>query len=822
MAWVTDVPETIAHDPAVERTVVEVVAEKIAPMLENDALVYARLPKEYLPGNIIYRAMRLARGRKAAWWCQYDVHQESSMQPYFDRPGALLMEQVTPVPTSSRAQRKDIADRMRARGNLGVFLLRTDDMSMAESSVLDADVVISASDMWLSLEDLRRVFPNVTDELQLQRILRATGGVPGLVAAVPANGDVDAPQLAAVAKDWAYSLLPLVRNNIGLEAMMWTPPISEYSIRKISSQFSPNRVVEYQVAAALASPAVTAVKSNYPAYPGAVGMALCDLAQQSGLLDNRDELLDVAKSDLLPFPDRFSILAYGAEWEEVDALVRERMPWLVMIDRTRRPDILAHFPSIVPAYLEGVDLAGAFLARDPKQSHFRWTSKGLTGLLDLYGLARTYSTLSPLVPGGQDARQPTLLLDHLFKEGGEIRSVLNDPEQARTMVFDTLDTMRETTRRMLDENATPSVDELAMTVAILVVIADLCVDLGADMDADECTLQAQLLLERLGSANQPYQVLSSDLMARRALIAGLAANRDRALMYTQFYRSVGSGDEDDSNHMVRVTERDMLRYSSLPTQIPTRRIEADRLHAGHEAFAATMSIACRWGHDAAVSFARGVLDQANWLDIPSWHLWPLRAAIVSMLTLSGREDEARAQAEAAWFPSGVREMVAGVLAFDKDPAATLATVEHLLVRGRLPERARFIAVGYKIACLLRLKRGEGELAVLVAVEDWMANIALLLALPGIARDYIIAQHQIDVAHLQGLQPQEERTVQELSPRQLEILELLASGLSQRETADELEISPETVKATSKNIYRKLEVGGLADAVRVARAQGWLS
>jgi LuxR family maltose regulon positive regulatory protein len=56
----------------------------------------------------------------------------------------------------------------------------------------------------------------------------------------------------------------------------------------------------------------------------------------------------------------------------------------------------------------------------------------------------------------------------------------------------------------------------------------------------------------------------------------------------------------------------------------------------------------------------------------------------------------------------------------------------------------------------------------------------------------------------------------LSERELEVLRLLAAGLSYREIADELYISINTVKAHAKNIYSKLGVHGRMQAAQRAR------
>jgi two-component system nitrate/nitrite response regulator NarP len=54
----------------------------------------------------------------------------------------------------------------------------------------------------------------------------------------------------------------------------------------------------------------------------------------------------------------------------------------------------------------------------------------------------------------------------------------------------------------------------------------------------------------------------------------------------------------------------------------------------------------------------------------------------------------------------------------------------------------------------------------------------------------------------------------LTPREQEILAALASGASNRALADQLEISPHTVKFHLKNVYAKLDVSSRAQAVSV--------
>lgn len=62
---------------------------------------------------------------------------------------------------------------------------------------------------------------------------------------------------------------------------------------------------------------------------------------------------------------------------------------------------------------------------------------------------------------------------------------------------------------------------------------------------------------------------------------------------------------------------------------------------------------------------------------------------------------------------------------------------------------------------------------------------------------------------------------ELSDRENEILQFLSRGLDYREIAGEINISPNTVKKHTSNIYQKLHVNSKAQALRIAYMKGLL-
>ena len=109
-----------------------------------------------------------------------------------------------------------------------------------------------------------------------------------------------------------------------------------------------------------------------------------------------------------------------------------------------------------------------------------------------------------------------------------------------------------------------------------------------------------------------------------------------------------------------------------------------------------------------------------------------------------------------------------------------------------------------------------------------ADTELIAALRAIERgefyvDPALTSHLVKKAVLGERRDSSEKdsTREDLTPREIEILRLVAMGYSNKEIAEKLAISVKTVENHKTRIKERLQVQTRADLVRYAMAKGWL-
>ncbi len=131
----------------------------------------------------------------------------------------------------------------------------------------------------------------------------------------------------------------------------------------------------------------------------------------------------------------------------------------------------------------------------------------------------------------------------------------------------------------------------------------------------------------------------------------------------------------------------------------------------------------------------------------------------------------------------------------------------------------------KLTTALNLAEPSGFIRLFVDLGPQMFGLLKQLVRQNVALDYIgqiLAAFRDDEkaviteAANQPITSDHQPLVEPLTNRELDVLELLAQRLSNKEIADKLFISAETVKGHLQNIYQKLEVKKRREAVEKAK------
>ena len=304
-----------------------------------------------------------------------------------------------------------------------------------------------------------------------------------------------------------------------------------------------------------------------------------------------------------------------------------------------------------------------------------------------------------------------------------------------------------------------------------------------------------------------------------ALFAGRFAETHRCLE-----RARGLNPSDD--------EAGLIVALAIMTNLATGNV-ADALaeaRAAGEPFESTQAMTLGAAHVWAGDFdsARPFLEQAERLAPDEGHSFvqtvaPILSAIVHIernATMAAHTEAGRAIDIATQL--GLSDFAETALAHsvvartteEADDAITAAHRGVELAR-RSPERIMYgyaLASGGDVLC----HHGHPDGADLIAEARRVID---LCPDPGIAGRYLArveARHQISTP-----QPVAPELVEDLTARELAVLRYLPSQMSQREIANELYVSLNTVKTHCKAIYRKLGAGNRKAAVQAARDIGLL-
>jgi DNA-binding NarL/FixJ family response regulator len=113
-------------------------------------------------------------------------------------------------------------------------------------------------------------------------------------------------------------------------------------------------------------------------------------------------------------------------------------------------------------------------------------------------------------------------------------------------------------------------------------------------------------------------------------------------------------------------------------------------------------------------------------------------------------------------------------------------------------------------------------AALIVVAGALDEAALVAYLRAGAADLVLKHNLTRLAAAVEAAVAQRRPLQALSPRQLEVLRLVASGCTTGDIAQRLKLSVKTVEAHRAEVMRRLDIHNLAGVVRFAIRVGLIS
>ncbi len=165
------------------------------------------------------------------------------------------------------------------------------------------------------------------------------------------------------------------------------------------------------------------------------------------------------------------------------------------------------------------------------------------------------------------------------------------------------------------------------------------------------------------------------------------------------------------------------------------------------------------------------------------------------------------------------ELVAAVLGLAEVEGQVRVEIDALAMQAMILERrGQTVAAMTSLEHALRLAEPEGYVRLFVDLGRPMGQL-----LQGARRRRVMTPYVDTLLQAFGVAAAagEPGLPEPLSPRELDVIRLVAAGLTNEEIAGELFISPETVKKHTGNIYGKLCVGNRTEAAARARELGIL-
>jgi LuxR family maltose regulon positive regulatory protein len=338
-------------------------------------------------------------------------------------------------------------------------------------------------------------------------------------------------------------------------------------------------------------------------------------------------------------------------------------------------------------------------------------------------------------------------------------------------------------------------------------------------EGERPTLGTGLVYQGLGEVSREQNDLdSADLYLAKCIELGEQWGNAEMLADSYIFAArtkQAQGDMQAAHDLIHKAER--LAWENKLSPLTVRQVEAHRARLW--VAQGNLETAARWA--ASLGYAREAEGDS------SGHILlfvrEVEGATLARLLIAQREfDEAvsllapllQAVEDAGWMGIAIELLALQALALQgqDQTAEALSVLRRALSRAEPEGYARvFLDEGAPMAELLRLAAAGG------IASKYVSKLLAAFETPGPGLQ--VSGPQLMTAPASNLKPETrepETLIEPLSERELEVLRLVADGLSNREIAEKLTITVGTAKRHVSNIYAKLGVHSRVQAV--ARAQ----
>lgn len=796
-----------------EQIVLDTIAKRLAARIHGRRMALAHAPAEFRPIEILRLAMAEEYGPDGyvAYELPNQIHEAMRALPQ----GRAVLAIVNPTSLAEREALRDSLpmDQVQHSPVPIVVAAEGDDLRWIESVYYDQ--ALNHEDFSISLPEFRTILGADATPDRVAR-LAFTGGVPSLVIA---DLDDEAEQLLEICNQWASRCAEAIAADpLLLVAMMSGSAISP-SIAKVASKVLNRPITASAVDEVRHSSLLTRSPGPQQSLP-----ILLEAAFGRWFRSNQPERFERAQAvlreavrtdDTIDFLDRLRMLTTLREWDALDEVLNQREHLLIHLGVVEKKVLVQRWPSRPPHWLPRLVKARTYLEGiKPTDAMPPGTAESWVDLGFLFA-AEGHPDPGTVVGRGR------AWFDQLTSRGRPLSLAA-----ARSALQTATDWML-TESESLEASPDADPDAAPFLIGMLTGVVDAALMLGHIRLARQCLDAAMTLSFTMGNRIQAWSSMWPAMVARSAVVAAKSGLPQLAERWIVEYRRVSTAEfvHDD---LIDLAERYVIASADeLLLNPEIRNIDPEVILAPQKVEAEALRLALLQGQEVAREWARNMAGRAVWSRRPDWEWWPLQATLAMLEAQGGRAGQAQAALDRNPLPPALDVTVRAAIEFSFgriESARQLA--EQVLSIPELSNRWRVLAAGVKLACLASDGGNPTDEQALLATVDWSEALSSIVLFPDTARALVVAQLDPRVTQLPGLQvtsrtPGPAQAEVSLTPRQIEVLKLLAEGGTMAEVAKELYLSKETIRSTAKEAYRRLGVHNKEAAIRWAEALGLL-